>query len=84
MFTLELELSYLGECQFLISILKTNFLKINKMKISFKHISYFLLFILGINMTLISCTSDLDVTPGDDDEFYLKLSFKIQHHTNKY
>jgi hypothetical protein len=47
------------------------------MKISFKHISYFLLFILGINMTLISCTSDLDVTPGDDDEFYLKLSFKI-------
>jgi hypothetical protein len=34
-------------------------------------------------MTLISCTSDLDVTPGDDDEFYLKLSFKIQHHTNK-
>jgi hypothetical protein len=29
-------------------------LKINKMKISFKHISYFLLFILGINMTLIS------------------------------
>jgi hypothetical protein len=46
------------------------------MKISFKHISYFLLFILGINMTLISCTSDLDVTPGDDDEFYLKLSFQ--------
>jgi hypothetical protein len=55
---------------------ENKFFKINKMKISFKHISYFLLFILGINMTLISCTSDLDVTPGDDDEFYLKLSFR--------
>jgi hypothetical protein len=40
MFTLELELSYLGECQFLISILKNKFLKINKMKISFKHIFF--------------------------------------------
>ncbi|WP_026726867.1 RagB/SusD family nutrient uptake outer membrane protein [Flavobacterium denitrificans] len=39
------------------------------MKISFKYISYFLLFILGLNMTLTSCTGDLDVTPTDDDEF---------------
>lgn len=39
------------------------------MKISFKHISYFLLLILGLNLTLISCTSDLNVTPKDDDEF---------------
>jgi hypothetical protein len=46
------------------------------MKISFKHISYFLLFILGINMTLISCTSDLDVTPGDDDEFLSETFFQ--------
>jgi hypothetical protein len=39
------------------------------MKISFKYISYFLLFILGLSMTLTSCTSDLDVKPTDDDEF---------------
>ncbi len=39
------------------------------MKISFKHISYLLLLILGLNMTLTSCTSDLEVTPKDDDEF---------------
>jgi hypothetical protein len=52
---------------------ENKFLKINKMKISFKHISYFPIH-FRINMTLISCTSDLDVTPGDDDEFYLKLS----------
>jgi hypothetical protein len=41
MFTLEQELSCLVECQFLISILKNKILKINKMKISFKHISFF-------------------------------------------
>lgn len=39
------------------------------MKISFKYISYLFLLILGLNMTLTSCTSDLEVTPKDDDEF---------------
>ena len=48
----------------------------NKMKKSFKIISYFFLFILGVNMTLISCTSDLDVTPGDDDEFLSEAFFQ--------
>ena len=48
----------------------------NKMKKSFKIISYFFLFILGVNMTLISCTSDLDVTPGDDDEFLSETFFQ--------
>jgi hypothetical protein len=46
------------------------------MKISFKYISYFLLFILGLNMTLTSCTSDLDVKPTDDDEFLSDDFFK--------
>jgi hypothetical protein len=46
------------------------------MKISFKYISYFLLFILGLNMTLTSCTSDLEVTPKDDDEFLSEAFFK--------
>ena len=46
------------------------------MKISFKYISYFLLFILGLNLTLISCTSDLDVTPKDDDEFLSETFFQ--------
>jgi hypothetical protein len=27
-------------------------------------------------MTLISCTSDLDVTPGDDDEFLSETFFQ--------
>ena len=46
------------------------------MKISFKYISYFFLFILGLNMTLSSCTSDLDVTPKDDDEFLSETFFQ--------
>ncbi|PXY45602.1 RagB/SusD family nutrient uptake outer membrane protein [Flavobacterium hydrophilum] len=46
------------------------------MKISFKYISYFLLLILGLNMALTSCTSDLDVTPEDDDEFLSEDFFK--------
>jgi hypothetical protein len=46
------------------------------MKISFKYISCFLLFILGLNMTFTSCTSDLDVTPKDDDEFLSEDFFK--------
>lgn len=46
------------------------------MKISFKHISYFFLLILGLNLTLISCTSDLDVTPRDDDEFLSETFFQ--------
>lgn len=46
------------------------------MKISFKYISYFLLFILGLNMSLSSCTSDLDVTPRDDDEFLSETFFQ--------
>ncbi|MGO4905687.1 RagB/SusD family nutrient uptake outer membrane protein [Flavobacterium sp. W20_MBD1_R3] len=45
------------------------------MKISFKYISYFLLLILGLNMTLISCTQDLEVTPKDDDEFLSETFF---------
>lgn len=46
------------------------------MKISFKYISYFLLFILGLSMTLTSCTDDLNVTPKDDDEFLSDDFFK--------
>ena len=46
------------------------------MKKSFKLISYFFLIILGINMTLVSCTDDLDVTPGDDDEFLSEAFFQ--------
>ncbi|WDF63880.1 RagB/SusD family nutrient uptake outer membrane protein [Flavobacterium sp. KACC 22763] len=46
------------------------------MKISFKYISYFLLLILGLNMTLTSCTNDLDVKPTDDDEFLSDDFFK--------
>ncbi|WP_406845058.1 RagB/SusD family nutrient uptake outer membrane protein [Flavobacterium soyae] len=46
------------------------------MKISFKYISYFFLLVLGLNMTLTSCTSDLDVTPGDDDEFLSEQFFQ--------
>jgi hypothetical protein len=48
------------------------------MKISFKYISIFFLFILGMNMTLVSCTSDLDVTPKDDDEFLSESFFQDQ------
>src|SRR6187431_2572610 len=58
------------------STLKNTILKTNKMKISFKHISYFLLLILGLNLTLISCTSDLNVTPKDDDEFLSDTFFQ--------
>lgn len=39
------------------------------MKISFKYYTYLLLMILGLSSTLTSCTDDLNVTPGDDDEF---------------
>ena len=46
------------------------------MKISFKYITYFFLFILGLSMTLTSCTDDLNVTPGDDDEFLSESFFK--------
>ncbi|AYN05437.1 MULTISPECIES: RagB/SusD family nutrient uptake outer membrane protein [unclassified Flavobacterium] len=46
------------------------------MKISFKHISYFFLFILGVNMALVSCTSDLDVKPRDKNEFLSEDFFK--------
>ncbi|AOW08418.1 RagB/SusD family nutrient uptake outer membrane protein [Flavobacterium gilvum] len=46
------------------------------MKISFKYISYLFLFILGVNMTFISCTNDLNVTPKDDDEFLSDTFFK--------
>ncbi|WP_281634649.1 RagB/SusD family nutrient uptake outer membrane protein [Flavobacterium luteolum] len=46
------------------------------MKISFKYISYFFLLILGLNMTLTSCTNDLDVKPTDDDEFLSDDFFK--------
>ena len=46
------------------------------MKISFKYIAYFLLFIFGLNMALTSCTSDLEVTPKDDDEFLSDSFFK--------
>ncbi len=58
------------------STLKNKILKINKMKISFKYISYFFLLILGLNMTLTSCTNDLDVKPTDDDEFLSDDFFK--------
>ncbi|KLT69089.1 MULTISPECIES: RagB/SusD family nutrient uptake outer membrane protein [unclassified Flavobacterium] len=46
------------------------------MKISFKYISYFFLFVLGISMTLTSCTDDLNVTPKDDDEFLSETFFQ--------
>ncbi|AWG20972.1 RagB/SusD family nutrient uptake outer membrane protein [Flavobacterium faecale] len=46
------------------------------MKTSFKYISYFFLMILGLNLTLSSCTSDLDVTPKDDDEFLSETFFQ--------
>ena len=46
------------------------------MKISFKYISYFFLLILGLNLTLTSCTGDLDVTPKDDDEFLSEAFYK--------
>ena len=46
------------------------------MKISFKYISYFLLLVLGLSMTLTSCTDDLNVTPTDDDEFLSEAFFK--------
>lgn len=46
------------------------------MKISFKYISYFFLFILGLSMTLTSCTDDLNVTPKDDDEFLSETFFQ--------
>lgn len=46
------------------------------MKISFKYISYLFLFIIGLNMTFISCTNDLNVTPEDDDEFLSETFFK--------
>ncbi len=56
--------------------LKKQILKTNKMKISFKHISYFFLFILGLNLTLTSCTGDLDVTPRDKNEFLSETFFQ--------
>ncbi|MFB9078461.1 RagB/SusD family nutrient uptake outer membrane protein [Flavobacterium procerum] len=46
------------------------------MKISFKYISYFFLFVLGISMTFTSCTDDLNVTPKDDDEFLSETFFQ--------
>jgi hypothetical protein len=46
------------------------------MKISFKYISYFFLLILGLSMTLTSCTDDLNVTPKDDDEFLSETFFQ--------
>ena len=46
------------------------------MKISFKYISYFFLFVLGLNMTLTSCTGDLDVTPRDKNEFLSETFFQ--------
>ena len=46
------------------------------MKISFKKIGYLFLVILGINATPVSCTTDLDVTPKDDDEFLTEDFFK--------
>lgn len=58
------------------SSLKIKNLKINKMKISFKYISYFFLFVLGLSMTLTSCTDDLNVTPKDDDEFLSETFFE--------
>jgi hypothetical protein len=58
------------------SRLKIKNLKTNKMKVSFKYISYFFLFILGLSITLTSCTDDLNVTPKDDDEFLSETFFK--------
>jgi hypothetical protein len=46
------------------------------MKISFKYISYFFLFVLGLSMTFTSCTNDLNVTPKDDDEFLSETFYK--------
>ncbi|WPR70971.1 RagB/SusD family nutrient uptake outer membrane protein [Flavobacterium sp. NG2] len=46
------------------------------MKNSFKYISYLLLLILGLNMTLTSCTNDLEVIPTDDDEFLSETFFE--------
>ena len=46
------------------------------MKILFKYTSYFFLFVLGLNMTLTSCTNDLNVTPKDDDEFLSETFFQ--------
>ncbi len=46
------------------------------MKISFKYITYFFLFFLGLSMTLTSCTDDLNVTPKDDDEFLSETFFQ--------
>lgn len=46
------------------------------MKISFKYISYFFLFVLGMSMTFTSCTDDLNVTPKDDDEFLSETFFQ--------
>jgi len=58
------------------SRVKIKNLKTNKMKISFKYISYFFLFVLGLSMTLTSCTDDLNVTPKDDDEFLSETFFE--------
>jgi len=58
------------------SRMKIKNLKTNKMKISFKYISYFFLFVLGLSMTLTSCTDDLNVTPKDDDEFLSETFFQ--------
>ncbi len=38
--------------------------------------SYLFLLIVGINLTLISCTEELNVTPKDDDEFLAENFFK--------
>lgn len=46
------------------------------MKISFKYISYFFLFIVGLSMTLTSCTDDLNVTPRDKNEFLSETFFQ--------
>jgi len=46
------------------------------MKISFKYITYFFLFVLGLSMTFTSCTDDLNVTPKDDDEFLSETFFQ--------
>ena len=76
MFTREQELSCLESMLISNNRLKSKILKINKMKISFKYISYFFLFVLGLSMTLTSCTDDLNVTPKDDDEFLSESFFE--------
>lgn len=48
------------------------------MKVSFKYISILFLFVVGMNMSLVSCTNDLDVTPKDDDEYLSEAFFKDQ------